>query len=85
MCVNLVLIIDTLSWCKVWQHNGFNLVCAKPKLRRRRKGVRESFSNRQKSRKSFTLTIHWNLANLVKIYHGIIVLLYHIDPRRRDC
>ena len=32
--------------------------------------------------KSFTLTIHWNLANLVKIYHGIIELRHFIDPRQ---
>ena len=41
----------------------------------RRKGVYDSFSSRLKSRKSFILTIHWNLANLVKLYHGIIVSL----------
>ena len=32
--------------------------------------------------KSYTLTSHWNLANLVKIYHGIIVLQHSVDPRR---
>ena len=34
----------------------------------------ESFSSRQKIRKSYLLTIRWHLANLVKTYHGIIVL-----------
>ena len=38
----------------------------------------ESFSSRQK----LTLTILWNLANNVQIYHGIIGLQHHIDPRR---
>ena len=37
---------------------------------------------RQKSRKSFTLTMQWDLANLVNIYHGIIALQHAIDPRR---
>ena len=36
------------------------------KLLKRRKGVDES----RESRKSFILTVKWNLANLVKIYHG---------------
>ena len=35
-----------------------------------------------KKRKSFTLTIHWNLANPVKICHGIVGLLHLIDLRR---
>ena len=46
----------------------------------RRNGVYESFSSLHKSRKSFILTIHWNLANLVKTYDGI-VLQHTIDPR----
>ena len=36
----------------------------------------------RKNRKSFTLTVQWNLANLVNIYHGIIELQHAIDPRR---
>ena len=46
------------------------------------KNVQESFSNHQKSRESFTLTIHCNLANLVKFFHGIIKLRHLMDPRR---
>ena len=46
------------------------------------KKVQESFSNHQKSRESFTVTIHCNLAHLVKIYHGIIKLRHLMDPRR---
>ena len=45
----------------------------KQQLPMRRRGVYESFSSCRKSQKSWILTIHWNLANLVKIYHGIIV------------
>ena len=49
---------------------------------RRRKRVDESFSNRQKSRKSFALTIHLNSANPLKIYHGLIALHHLFDPRQ---
>ena len=43
--------------------------------------VYESFSNRRESRKSFILTVQWNLANHVKNYHGIIEPLQPIDLR----
>ena len=39
----------------------------KTKTYQETKGVYENSSSREKSRKSFTLTTHWNLANLVKI------------------
>ena len=39
-------------------------------------------SSRRKSRKSFIQTIHWNLSNSVKIFHGNIVLPHLIDLRR---
>ena len=55
---------------------------AKRKLLRRRKGVYESFSSRRKRRKSSILTIPCILANPVKTYHGIIVRLHSINPRR---
>ena len=48
------------------------------------KSLRKSLSSRLKSRKSFTLAIRWNLANLVKTHHGIIVHRHSIDPRRMD-
>ena len=69
--VNLETITDTQSWYKIWPLNGFNLIRAKQKHFRRRKRVSEKFSSRQKSRKSFTLTTHWNLAKPVKIYHYV--------------
>ena len=56
--------------------------CVKPKLLRRRKGVFESCSSRRTSRMSYVQTIPWILANLVKHYHGIVVLQHLIDPRR---
>ena len=79
--VNLETITDTQSWDKIWLLNGYNHTREKPKLLRRRKRVYESFPGRQKSRKSPTLTIRWNLANLVKIYHGIIEPPHLIVPR----
>ena len=60
-------------WYKILPLNGVTLFRAKRKLLRRRKGVYDCFSHRRESRKSFTFTIHWSLANLLKTYHGIIV------------
>ena len=54
---------------------------AKQRLHRRRKRVYESSSRRNTNQKSFTPTTHWNLAELVKIFHGIIARLHHIDQR----
>ena len=34
------------------------------------------------NQKSFTLTIPWSSAKLVKIFHGIIARLHHIDQRQ---
>ena len=56
-------ITDTQSWYKILPLNGFNLIHVKQNLLRRRKRVSESSSSRRKSRKSLTLTVHWNLAN----------------------
>ena len=42
----------------------------------------QKFSSRRKSRKSFTLTIYWHLANLVKTNHGSIVRRHSIDLRQ---
>ena len=47
--------------------------CVKPTLLRRRTSVYESFSNRRNRQKSLKLTVPWNLAKLLKHYHGIIV------------
>ena len=67
--VNLETIIGTLSWYKMHPLNGYNLIRAKRKLLRRRKGVYESFSGRR------------NCRMLGKIDHGFIVHLHSIDPR----
>ena len=52
------------------------------KLLGRWKRVDKSSSSRRISQMSFALTIHWNLANLVKIYYGIIELQHLIVLRR---
>ena len=44
--------------------------------------VYESFSSRRESRKSFLLTIHWNMATPVKTCHGFIVRQHAVEPRR---
>ena len=80
--VNLETITSMLLWQLIWPLNGFNLARAKRKLLRRRKRVDGYFSTRLKCWNSFTLTIRWNWANLLKIYHGIIVLPQLIDLRR---
>ena len=80
--VNLETIIDMLSWYKILLLDGFNLIGAKQELLIKRKVVYESFSSRRKSRKSFTLTIPWNLAKPVKHCDGIIELQLSIDLRR---
>ena len=54
----------------------------KQRLHKRRKRVCESPSSRRKNQKLFIRTIHWNLENLVKIYHGIIEPQHLMDPRR---
>ena len=80
--VNLETIIDTLSWYKILPLNGFNLIRAKPKLLRKQKRAYKSSWSRRGNQKSFTLTIHRSLANLVKNYDGIIVHQRPIDLRQ---
>ena len=70
--VNLVTIIDMQSWCKTWPPKGSSRIRAKQKLLRKLKGACKSSWSRRGNQKSFTLTILWNLARLVKIFPGII-------------
>ena len=65
--VNLETIIDMQSWCRTWPLNGSSRIRAKQKLLRQHKGACKSSWSRIGSLKSFTLTIPWNLAKLVKI------------------
>ena len=46
---------------------------------RKHNGVRKSSWSQIGNRKSFTLTIPWNSAKLVKIFPGIIARLHHTD------
>ena len=54
----------------------------KQKLLRKPKGACKISWSRMGSRKSFTLTIPWNSAKLVKISPGIIVRLHHTDRKQ---
>ena len=80
--VNHGTITCTLSLFKTLPLNGFNPIRAKQRLHKRRKRVYESSPNRRKNQKLFIRTIHWNVENLVKIYHGIIEQLHPIGPRQ---
>ena len=71
--MNLETITSTVSWCKTWELNGINLICSKPILLRKQKRAYKSSWRRRGNQKSFTLTIPWNSAKLVKIFLGIIV------------
>ena len=77
--VNLETIIDMQSWCRTWPPNGSSRIRAKQKLLNKHKGGFKSSWSRTGSLKSFTLTIPWNFAKLVKIFPGIIVRRHHTD------
>ena len=80
--VNLETIIDIQSWCRTWPLNGSSDSRVKQKLLRKHKGARKSSWSRIGSPKSFTLTIPWNLARLVKIFPGIIERQHHTDQKQ---
>ena len=80
--MNLETVTDTQSWYKTWQLNGYNDTHVKQKLLRKRKRAYKSSWSRIGNLKSFTLTIPWNLAKLVKISPGIIVHRRLADLRR---
>ena len=79
--VNLETIIDMQSCCKTWRPNGSSRIRAKQKLLKKLKGACKSSWSRRGSLKSFTLTIPWNLARLVKVFPGIIVRRHHTDRK----
>ena len=83
--VNLENFIDTHSWCKTWPPNGSSGMRARQKLRRKHKGNCKSSWSQIGRLKSFTLTIPWNLAKLVKIFPEIIVRWHHTDQKKWDC
>ena len=52
----------------------------KTKTSQETKRVYESSSSRRKNQKLFKRTIHWNLENVERIFHGIIKPQHLIDP-----
>ena len=55
--------------------------CKKTKLHKKPREACKSSWNPRGNQKSFTLTIPWNSAKLVKIFPGIIARLHHTDRR----
>ena len=80
--VNNGKITGTWSWYKILPLSGFSLIRTEQGLHRRSEKVYGNFSSCQNGHKSFTLRIRWNLANLVKIFHGITERQHLVDPRR---
>ena len=62
--------------------NGSSRIRAKRKPLRKHKGACKSSWSPIGSLESFTLTIPWNLAKLVKIFPGIIVRRHHTDQKQ---
>ena len=80
--VNLETIIDMQSWCRNWPPNASSRIRAKQKLLRKHKKTCKSSWSQTGNLKSFTLTIPWNLAKLVKIFPGNIVRRHHTDQKQ---
>ena len=80
--VNLETIIDIQSSCRTWPPNRSSRIRARSKLLRKHKGACRCSWSPIGSLKSFTLTIPWNLAKLVKIFPGIIVRRHHSDRKQ---
>ena len=68
-------------WCRTWPLNGSRRIRAKTKLHKKPREACKSSWSQVGSLKSFTLTIPWNSAKLVKIFPGIIARLHHTDQR----
>ena len=61
--------------------NGSRRIRAKTRLHKKPREACKSSWNPKGNQKSFTLTIPWNSAKLVKISPGIIARLHHTDRR----
>ena len=79
---NLETIIDMQLWCRTWPLNGSSHIRAKQKLHKKPREAGKSYWNPRGNQKSFTLTIPWNSAKLVKIFLGIIVR-QHLTDRKQ--
>ena len=75
---NVETITDMHSSCRTQPPNGSRRIRAKPKLHKKPREACKSSWNPRGILKSFTLTIPWNSAKLVKISPGIIARLHHI-------
>ena len=80
--VNLDTITDMQSWCRTEPLNGSKHIRAKQKLHRKHREACKSSWSAIRILESFTLTIPWNSAKLVKIFPGIIARLHHTDQRQ---
>ena len=78
---NLETITDMQSWCRTWPPNGSSNIRVKQKLHKKPREACKSSWSPIGILKSFTLTIPWISAKLVKISLGIIARLHHIDQR----
>ena len=67
--VHLETIIDMQSFCRTWPPMDPVVSVQNKKLLKEHKGACKSSWSRIGSQKSFTLTIPWNVAKLVKIFH----------------
>ena len=67
------------SWWRTWPLNGSRHIRARPKLHKKPREACKSSWSPIGILKSFTLTIPWNSAKLVKISPGIIARQHHID------
>ena len=74
--VNRETIIDIPWWYETWQHSGYNHTCET-----NFPGIPEEPDEvpgaDEETKKSFTVTIPWNLASLARNYHAIIVRQHH--------
>ena len=82
--VNPGTITGTLSCYKISPLSGYSLIRVRTRIRRRWRRVYENFLSRHKGRKLFIRTIHYNLSNLVKNYHGFIERLHLIAQRQTE-
>ena len=67
---------------QTWPPNRSSRVRVEQKLHRKHREACKSSWSQIGNLKSFTLTILWNLAKLVKISPGIIARLHHTDQKQ---
>ena len=70
------------TWCRIWPPSGSSRIRAKQKLHRKHREACKNSWSQVGSLKSFTLTILWNLAKLMKIFYGIIVRRHYTDRKQ---